>query len=558
MPLKDNLFKGEKEQKVKLEEIKKLQEENLAQNVAEKLGMPYVNLFITPINAEALILVDEKDAKEANLAVVQKKDKNLQVVVLDPQIPKAKEVLENLKKQGYSVDLYISSMRSLAKAWGYYKFAPKEEKALTGQVEVSAKKLEELQKEIKTADDLKKKIESTPQKQASGVLEIMIASALALDASDIHVEPQEETVRLRLRLDGLLYDVAFFDFQIYKLLLSRVKLLSGLKINIHDVPQDGRFTIIIGEMEVEVRVSILPGAYGENIVMRILNPKAISVSIEDLGLQDYDFKIVMKELEKPNGMIINTGPTGSGKTTTLYAFLKKLNTPDVKIITLEDPIEYHLKGISQTQVEAEKGYTFAAGLRSILRQDPDIILVGEMRDLETITTALNAALTGHLVFSTLHTNDAAGAIPRLIDSGANPAVIAPSINMIIAQRLVRKLCKYCSIKRKVKKEELAKLKETLASITRKDIKIPHLDENLQIGEAKGCEKCNNLGYKGRLGIFEIFLIDDDVEKVILKDPSESSLKELLKKKDMITMKQDGFIKVLSGTTTIEEVERVTG
>lgn len=557
MTIQEDFIKKERLQKAKIEEIKKLQEENIAQNFAQKLNLPYINLFITPINIEALKIVDEQEARAANLAVIQKRDRNLQIVVLDPQNPKTQKIIKDLKKQDYLTEIFIGSMRSLLKAWNYYKFVEAKEKTITGQTEVSAEKLKEIQKEIKTADDLKKKIESIPQKQASSVLEVILAGSLALDASDIHIEPQEENVKLRLRLDGLLYTTAFFDFQFYKLLLSRIKLLSGLKINVHDIAQDGRFTITTAEVNIEVRVSILPGAWGENIVMRILNPKAISISIEDLGLQEHNYKIIIKELERPNGMIINTGPTGSGKTTTLYAFLKKLNTPDVKIITLEDPIEYHLPGISQTQIESEKGYTFAAGLRAILRQDPDIILVGEMRDLETITTALNAALTGHLVFSTLHTNDAAGAIPRLIDSGANPAIIAPAINMIIAQRLVRRLCKYCSIKRKIKAEELEKLKETLKSLP-KNIKIPKLNEDLEIYEPKGCEKCNNLGYKGRIGIFEIFVVDEDAEKVILKSPSESELKDLLKKKGMVTMKQDGFLQVLKGVTTIEEVERITG
>lgn len=545
----------------KLEKIKKIQEENLAQNLAGKLNLPYINLFTTPINSEALTLIEEKNAKEANLAIFQKKYKSLHIAVLDPSNPKVQKILDDLKKQGYNFRIYICSMRSLIKAWSYYKFAPKEEKAITGEVGISTETMTKLQEEIKNTKDLNEKIKTISKSEISNVLEVIIAGALTLDASDIHIEPQEENVRLRLRLDGLLYDISFFNFHIYKLLLSRIKLLSELKINVHDIPQDGRFTISIKQenkkTEIEIRVSILPGAWGENIVMRVLNPKAISVSIEDLGLQNFAYQIVMKELKKPNGMIINTGPTGSGKTTTLYAFIKKLNKPDVKIITLEDPVEYHLKGVSQTQIEAEKGYTFAAGLRSILRQDPDVILVGEMRDLDTITTALNAALTGHLVFSTLHTNDAIGAIPRLIDSGANPSIIAPALNLIIAQRLVRKVCQYCAIKRKVREEELKKLKETLKWLP-KNIKIPKLDSNLEIKEGKGCEKCNNLKYKGRTGIFELFLIDEEVEKLIIKSPSEFELKEAFKNQEMITLKQDGFLKVLQGITTIEEVERITG
>jgi len=321
-----------------------------------------------------------------------------------------------------------------------------------------------------------------------------------------------------------------------------------------DRPQDGRFSILLDQTPIEIRTSSLPAEYGESVVLRILNPKNL-INVEALGLREDLSKVFNKETKKPNGMIIVTGPTGSGKTTTLYAILKKLNKPEVKIITIEDPIEYHLEGISQTQVDAKKGYDFAKGLRSIMRQDPDAILVGEIRDFETAKIALQAALTGHLVLSTLHTNDAAGTITRLQALGEKANNIAPAINIAIAQRLVRKVCKKCVEFKKASPEDLKKIKRALKGLS-KEIKIPEITTSIKIPQAKGCKECNSSGYKGRIGIFEFFLNDTDMEKFILTSPSITSMRDLAIKKGMVPIRQDGFIKVLEGITTIEEVERV--
>ncbi|MEK7080263.1 MAG: GspE/PulE family protein, partial [Patescibacteria group bacterium] len=387
------------------------------------------------------------------------------------------------------------------------------------------------------------------------LLDVILFGAIKLEASDIHIEPQESDARLRIRLDGILQDVVFFDQNIYRHLVSRLKLLSHLKLNITDKPQDGRFSIEIADALIEIRNSSLPAEYGESIVMRILNPKSL-IGLDDLGLRKDLYKIFEKEITKPNGMIIVTGPTGSGKTTTLYAFLKKIQNPEIKIITIEDPIEYHLKGISQTQVAPEKGYDFSDGLRSIVRQDPDVILVGEIRDLETAKIALQAALTGHLVLSTLHTNDAAGTIPRLVDLGAEPSSIASGLKMAVAQRLVRKVCKKCSTLSKPNSEELAELKRGLKKLP-SSIKLPDLDK-LQIARVKekGCEFCNFTGYKGRQGLFEAFLVDSEMEKFILTNPPVSAIRDLAIKKGMTTMYQSGLIDVAFGDTTLEEVKRV--
>ena len=301
----------------------------------------------------------------------------------------------------------------------------------------------------------------------------------------------------------------------------------------------------------------MPAEYGESIVLRLLNPKSL-IEIEALGLRKDLIEIFKQEIKRPNGMIIVTGPTGSGKTTSLYAVLKRINKPEIKIITIEDPVEYHLGGLSQTQVDPSKGYTFASGLRSIMRQDPDVILVGEIRDLETAEIACQAALTGHLVFSTLHTNDAAGAIARLVDLGVKPISIAPALNMVVAQRLPRKVCKKCAKSVPASPADLKKIKKGLAGVKKEILPPSFFQARPKIPQVKGCEFCNFTGYKGRIGIFETFLVDDQMEKFILTLPSIVAMKESAIKKGMVLMNQDGLIKVLEGTTTLEEIERVAG
>jgi len=430
-----------------------------------------------------------------------------------------------------------------------------ETKKLLGSVTISPKIIEETEAQVKDIGGYKNKIKEYLVGNVTEFLDVILYGAIALDVSDIHIEPQEDEARLRIRLDGILQDVVFFDHNTYHHLISRLKLLSKLKLNITDKPQDGRFTIEVKESLIEIRTSSLPSEYGESIVMRILNPKSL-ISLDDLGLRDDLYKTFQKEIDKPNGMIIVTGPTGSGKTTTLYAFLKKIQDPEIKIITIEDPIEYHLRGISQTQVAPDKGYDFSDGLRSIVRQDPDVILVGEIRDLETAKIALQAALTGHLVLSTLHTNDAAGTIPRLVDLGVETSSIASGLKMAVAQRLVRKVCKKCSIPAKPTAEELSEIKKGLKNLP-KSVKIPDLD-GVKIVKIKegGCQACNFTGYKGRQGLFEAFLVDSEMEKFTLTNPPVSSIRELAIKKGMITMYQSGLIDIILGITTFDEVLRV--
>ena len=429
------------------------------------------------------------------------------------------------------------------------------QRKITGEVKIAPTILTITQK-IKNVSDLQKRIEKSLEKSVTEVSGVILGGAINLGASDIHIEPKEKQVKIRTRIDGILQDVITFDLKIYQALLSRIKLLSGIKLNITDRPQDGRFSVSINKTVIEIRVSVLPAEHGETIVLRILNPKTL-VELEALGLRKDLLEIFQAEIKKPNGMIIVTGPTGSGKTTTLYAFLRRIQKPEIKIITIEDPIEYHLKGISQTQVNPEKGYNFASGLQSIMRQDPDVILVGEIRDLETAQIALQAALTGHLVFTTLHTNDAAGTVARLTSLGTKASNIGPAINMAIAQRLVRKVCKKCEEPVKISAPNLKKFKKALRKLPG-GIKIPKLIKSLKIPQAKGCRYCNFAGYRGRAGIFETFLVNEEMEKFILKAPSIAVLRKEAIKKGMVTMQQDGLIKVLNGVTTIEEVERITG
>ncbi len=412
-----------------------------------------------------------------------------------------------------------------------------------------------MQKVVKNIAEFKGAIERSLTAKTTEILDTLLFGAVSLDVSDIHLEPIEEETKIRARIDGILQDVTGIRAPIYQALLSRIKLISGIKMNITDKPQDGRFSVTLPH-EVEIRTSTLPTEHGEAIVMRVLNPKNI-IEIEALGLRKDLIAIFSKELKMPNGMIIVTGPTGSGKTTTLYAFLKKVQKSEIKIITIEDPIEYHLEAISQTQVNSSKGYDFANGLKSIMRQDPDVILVGEVRDLETAQTALQAALTGHLVFTTLHTNDAAGTIARLVSLGADPTNIGPAVNVAIAQRLVRKICKHCGKISKAAPADLKKIRAALKGIPR-TVQFPSLANDIKIPKAQGCKECNLTGYRGRVGIFEAFPVDDEMEKYILTRPSIAALRSMVVKKGMVTMKQDGVIKVLSGITTLEEVERITG
>jgi len=539
------------------EELRKKEAERFAQLISNNTGLPYVDLSMVSISPDALGLIDEQTARAGKLAVYHATGQNVSLAAFSPSDPKVKEVLDKLKTSGYNPSLSITTLNSLERAWKYYADLHKTDETKIGQIDISGEALAKFAERIKTLEDTKKlMLETLAEKSKSRItamLEIILGSAIALGASDVHMEPEEKEVRVRFRLDGILHDISSIDTHIYRLVLSRIKLLSALKLNVESARQDGRFSVEINKSSMDIRTSIIPGAYGESAVMRILNPESIKVTLEKLGMSPQLLAIMRKEISKPNGMILNTGPTGSGKTTTLYTFLSEANEPGVKIITIEDPIEYHVQGIVQTQVNEKKGYTFAEGLKSAMRQDPDIIMVGEIRDNDTATTAVDASLTGHLVFSTLHTNNAAGTIPRLMDLGVNSKVLGPALNVAMAQRLVRMLCQACKRSRPVKPEERAIIEKKLATL--KEIEISReLPET--IWEEVGCTVCNGTGFKGRVGVFEIILIDDAMEKLIPEGPSESEVWQVARAQKIPNMAEDGILKVLDGITTIPELERV--
>lgn len=548
----------ESRQNERVKALHNKEEEALAQTLAEHHGLPYLDLTVHSINIDALRILKEAEAREAEVAVFNAVDKHIQLAVLSPKSDKVRALLESLGQQGYEVEVFMVSHQSLRKVWDRYKDLSYSFETKSGALDISNDDILELTQQVSKLEDIKKMIEDVlALKKAyriSRILEIILAGSISLKASDIHLEPEEASVRLRYRLDGVLTDILHFDTETYNLLVSRIKLISELKLNVKEKAQDGRFSIKLKDTEIEIRTSMLPGPNGESVVLRVLNPNAIAGELDKLGIHPKLLEILYKIIRKPNGLVLTTGPTGSGKTTTLYAFLRKIYTPDIKVITIENPIEYHLEGIVQTQTDAEKGYTFAEGLRSALRQDPDVIMVGEIRDSETAEVAVNAALTGHLVFSTLHTNNAAGSFPRLLDLGINSKVMSSSITVSIAQRLVRTLCEKC------KKEKVleGKAKEVVERII-SGITDPSYLEGIQkekIWAPVGCPECNGLGYKGRIGVYEAIVMDAEIEKAVVGNPSEREIRDAAAAQKLLTLPQDGVIKALQGVTTLDELDRV--
>lgn len=546
---------GSDQTEARLADLRAKEEEELAHILSKKYGIGYQDLTRVSINTDALRLIPENMAREAEVAAFDVVGKRLSLAVRSPQHPKIQSVLSMLEENRYVVEMYMVSKASLERAWERYKDLSFAIETKEGVFDISSTELSETIAKFKTTEDIVSAIEGVRgMKKAyriSKILEVVLAGALAIEASDVHIEPEEEQVRMRYRLDGVLNDVTSFDEETYKLLLSRIKLLSGLKLNIHDRAQDGRFSIELNNTEIEIRTSVIPGAYGESIVMRILNPEAISVSFESLGMEPALEQLVLEEIKKPNGMLLTTGPTGSGKTTTLYACLKEIHSPSVKIITIEDPIEYHLEGIVQTQVD--KNYTFIGGLRSALRQDPDVIMIGEIRDADVARTAVDSALTGHFVFSTLHTNNAAGAFPRLADFNIDLKVAGSAISVVLAQRLVRKLCPSC--KKEVPLEGTIKeqVYAVLGGIRNKEVVPVNTD---RVFEPVGCPECNDTGYRGRIGIFEGIIVDKEIDQFVRNNPSERDIQDIQKKRELLTMPEDGVVKVLNGITSLDELTRV--
>ncbi|MEN9852513.1 MAG: type pilus assembly ATPase PilB, type pilus assembly protein PilB [Candidatus Parcubacteria bacterium] len=553
----------ESRQNTRVSDLYKKEEEELVQLLADRRGLPYIDLTTTSVEMEALRTITEEVARKVHVAAFKVAGHKLYVAVLSSESTGVSELVEDLERKNFEVTLYMVSKNSLERAWAFYRDMSMASETKAGVLDIRSAALEEIIARIQNASDVRalieEKTDGSKGHKISTMLEILIAGALATKASDIHIEPEERDVKIRFRLDGLLTDIYSFNFETYKLVNSRIKLLSHLKISIKEDAQDGRFTIAIGETEIEIRTSLIPGSYGESIVMRVLNPDNINVSFDDLGIEPKLLDILQKAIDRPNGIVLNTGPTGSGKTTTLYSFLRKVHNEDNKIITIEDPIEYHLAGITQTQVNEEKGYTFLQGLRASLRQDPDIIMVGEIRDSETAKVAINSALTGHLVLSTLHTNSAAGAVPRLIELGVNPKILSSALSIILAQRLVRKVCTHCrEIYNPIEPEK--KMLESILNTMIANGKTESLQglglPDFTLYRGRGCDKCH-LGYKGRLGIYEAIVMDKYLEEVLfIEYPSEREVRQAVVPQHIPTLREDAVVKVLRGLTTIEEVSKV--
>lgn len=520
---------------------------------AASLGLGYIKLIDFPISPEAITLLQRSEAESFSAVCFYYDEQNIRIGTTNPTEELAVFIKELAIKRHAQLKLYLLSPRSLEYGLKIYDTLPKV-KRMEG-VEISPEELVSFQAEL---SDIKLLNEKIKKANISQIMTMIIAAALRADSSDVHIEAEESGVAVRLRVDGLLQEVAVIPREQWKRVIARLKTVARVKINVEDKPQDGRFDIYLPEEKVAVRASFLPTAFGESVVLRLLRPKSAVLPLDSLGMRPAVQQVLEQEMAKPNGLILTTGPTGSGKTTTLYAALNKLNQPGVKIITLEDPIEYELAGISQSQVDEESGYTFANGLQSILRQDPNIVMIGEIRDLDTASIAVQASLTGHLVFSTLHTNDAAGVLPRLIDLGVQPYQLAPAINAVVGQRLVRRLCPHCRQVHEPSEEEREQINKILAVVSPKaGIDVPkELPTFYKAGA--GCEHCAGFGYKGRVGLYEIFTLSETMKTLVNEGaPAFKVLRQAIED-GMVTMLQDGVLKVLDGQTSYEEVLRVIG
>ncbi len=538
----------------KIGHIAQKEKEQETASLAQQQGIGYINLVGFPIGPETIAVLPRATAERLQTVCFLKTLGQIRLGTTDVSQPDLEPLKAALRtKYRAEVESYLISAHSFQTALKLYDRLPKVRKT-TSDLEIAATDLERFRADIRSLVDISARLKTT---SVTDTFVLLLAGALQARASDLHIEAEAEGIRVRYRIDGVLAPVATIDKQQWPRIISRIKLMAGLKINITTTPQDGRITLLVTGDKVDIRVSTLPTAFGESVVMRLLRSTATSITFDELGLRDRAYEQLIKETARPNGMVVVTGPTGSGKTTTLYAVLTRLNTPDTKIITLEDPIEYKLTGINQSQVDWAKGYTFAQGLRSILRQDPDIVMVGEIRDLETADTAIQAALTGHLVLSTVHTNDAAGAIPRFLSMGTKPYLLAPALNAVVAQRLVRRICEHCAVDDKLTPEVLTRVKATLAAIPTNSGYSVDAKKPLTFRHGAGCDQCHHLGYLGRIGIFEVLVVDTELEKVILtSQASEYQMREVASHQGMITMAQDGLLKALDGITTVEEVFRV--
>ncbi|MBI4359058.1 MAG: type II/IV secretion system protein [Candidatus Nealsonbacteria bacterium] len=539
-----------KEQNKKEEEVileNNALEEGLLFNLkSEDLKVPLKEVLPEEVPLKVLELIPEDSARFYKMIPLAKKEDVLEVGMVYPEDMAHQEALKFLSRQGkWKSQIFLISLSTFNKLLKQYRTLRKEVEKALGELERDLEEEKVRPKGLPTVAEFERLAEEAP---ITKVVAVILGHGVDGRASDIHIEPTQEKLRVRYRLDGVLHSSIFLPLRLLPAVVSRIKILSGLKIDESRVPQDGRFSTKFNENSVDFRVSTFPTVLGEKVAIRVLDPSQGLKKLEDLGLSSHNIKIVKQAAEKPYGLILSTGPTSSGKSTTLYTILQLLNQEGTNIVTLEDPVEYFIDGVNQSQIKTEIGYTFATGLRHILRQAPNIIMVGEIRDEETASLTIHAALTGHLVLSTLHTNNAIGVIPRLIDLGVKPFLIPPTLRLVIAQRLVRKLCSDCKKKVPASPELKSLIRTELSSLP--GIKLP---SEIEIFEPQGCPKCNSVGFTGRTGLFEVLSMTNSLADVILKEPSETRIYQEALKQGMVTMKQEGILKVLEGVTTMAEV-----
>ena len=517
---------------------------------SEKLKIPLKQVTADQISLEVLELIPEETAQHYSMIPLSKVDQILEVGMVYPEDRKAQEALKFLaRKQNFNYKVFLISLTA-------FKDILKQYRTLKSEV---GQALEELEMESQAEDmttmaEFKRMAEEAP---ITKMVSVILRHAVEGEASDVHIEPTKENLRIRFRFLGVLYSSIILPLNVHPAVVARVKIMSNMKIDETRIPQDGRFSTKVYNKSIDFRVSTFPTTLGEKVAIRVLDPTTSFKSFEQLGLDGINLEAVKKGADKPYGLILSTGPTGSGKSTTLYALLKLLNKDKFNIVTLEDPAEYFIEGVNQSQVKPEIGYDFPIGLRHILRQDPDIIMVGEIRDEETANLVIHAALTGHVVLSTLHTSNTLGVIPRLIDMGIKPYLIPSTFQVAIAQRLIKRLCDHCKEKTTVssKIEEII-LKE-FSNIPAKAKGSIKAKKPLTVFKAKGCPKCAKTGFSGRIGVFETLTMTEALAEIILKDFSETAMKKEAENQGMITMKQDGILKILKGITTVEEIMRIT-
>lgn len=543
---------GKTEEVVILE--RKIVSEDFLFNLKSKIfKIPLLKLKPEDVPSDILDLIPEEASANYKMVALAKAENFIKVGMVYPEDIAAQNALRFLAgQQNFNYNVFLITISDLD---GFLK----ERKNIKTETK---KALEELTQGEDGSADVLGTVQAAKDiiTEEAPIIKMVLAilrHAIEAKASDIHIEPGRDKLTVRFRLYGVLHSNLFLPLKVHPSVVARVKIISGLKIDENRIPQDGRFSAKINNEDIDFRVSTFPTLYGEKVEMRVLDSSQGKKSFEELGLFGRNLELVKEAIKKPYGLILFVGPTGSGKTTTQYAILRILNQESVNVVTLEDPIEYSISGINQSQVKPEIGYSFANGLRQILRQDPNVIMVGEVRDEETAGLVINAALTGHVVLSTLHTNSAVGAVPRLIDMGVKPFLIPSTLRIVISQRLIRTLCPKCKIKARPAEKIRIYLRERIKSLpafAKKDLKS---DEALYIYEAKGCEFCNFTGYAGRIGLFEILPVTEKIADLILSNPGESSILKAAREQGMLTMEQEGILKILSGQTTVEEVTRAT-